>query len=376
MFKAYRVQLKPNKKQISLFKHYSNAARCASNWGIERQQKARDNKEKFITAISLGKEFRDLIYNNEGYSWIKDVPPTIYRQAFKDLNDAYQKFFKIKGFRYPKFKSKNIVHPTFFQRGDRIYFKDKYVVLTKIGKVRIKESNYVPDCRPYYNTRISFDGLNWWLSTSIKIVDCEDNQKIKTEPLGIDLGIKTYVTLSNGEKFENINKFNLKIKKLNFKISKIRRYIDKAKNKGQNNSNNIIKLKKELIKLYKRITNIRYNYIFQIINYIIKKNPEYIVIEDLDLIDLRKRSNKNLRKMFREASFYKFKTHLEYKCKINGIPLYKADKFYPSSKMCSNCGHKKNSLTLNDRIYICEKCGLKIDRDLNAAINLKNYIVE
>lgn len=374
MFKSYRVQLKPNNKQISKFIYFSNVARYAYNWGINKQKYNRDNGIKFSTPFTLGKEFNELIKNNPDYKWMENAPPNVYRQAFVDLNDAYQKFFKIKGYKYPKYKSKAKSLPAFFQRGDRISFKNKYVKLTLIGRVKIKETDYIPNVKTYYNCRISYDGINWWLSVSIKIDDNITNNLQKTRPLGIDLGLKNYITLSDGTIFENINKNNVQIKNLRFKINKLNHKLSKLykkQNPDLSNRTKILILK--IRKLYRRITNIRYNYIFQIINIIIKRNPEYIVIEDLNLRELINKSNKNLRKFFREASFYKFITHLEYKCKLRGIKLYKADRFYPSSKICSNCGHKKIDLKLSDRTYICSECGLKIDRDLNAAINLEKY---
>ena len=202
----------------------------------------------------------------------------------------------------------------------------------------------------------------------------------------MDLGIKDLATVSNIDKpFKNINKSN-KVKKLNKRLLRFQRQVsrkydklksEKAFKKGErlNKTNNIIKLEKKIKLLHKKISDIRLNHIHQTTNAIVKTKPSRVVVEDLNVKGLLK--NKHLSKAIAEQSFNKFMNALEYKCERYGIEFIKADRFYPSSKMCSCCSAIKKDLRLKDRTYLClnEKCNLVIDRDKNASINLANYKV-
>ena len=193
--------------------------------------------------------------------------------------------------------------------------------------------------------------------------------------IGIDLGIKSFAVCSDGTIYKNINKTHT-VKVLNKKLRRLQRYVSKKylKNKIGNRfikTTNIIKLEHKIKLIYRRIKNIRGNYIHQITACLMKTKPSIIVIEDLNVKGMLK--NKYLSKAIAEQCFYKFTNTLEYKCEWNNIKLVKADRFYPSSKKCSCCGSIKKGLKLKDRTYKCSSCGLVIDRDFNASINLANY---
>ena len=198
------------------------------------------------------------------------------------------------------------------------------------------------------------------------------------EGLGIDLGIKEFAVCSDGIKFKNINKTSI-IKKVEKKLKREQRKLSrkyeslKIRNKKEKGGNvtrqNIQKQVVKVQKLHQRLRNIRTDYINKIVSSIIKQKPSYITIEDLNVKGMMK--NKHLSKAIASQKFFEFKTKLMSKCKENNIELRVVDRFYPSSKTCSQCGEIKKGLKLLDRTYKCD-CGLTIDRDLNASINLKN----
>lgn len=219
--------------------------------------------------------------------------------------------------------------------------------------------------------------MNWWISVGIEVLEIEIRDE-QTEPIGIDLGVKDFAVFSNGTVYSNINKSRT-IKRATKTLKRLQRrashQYEKMKKKEGNiryeKSANLLKLEKKILKTYKRISNIRDNYIHQITIALVKTKPEYIVIEDLNVSGMMK--NRHLSKAVMNQKFYEFRRILTYKCSLYGIPLFIADHFYPSSKTCSRCGHIKKDLKLNERVYRCPKCGLEIDRDLNAAINLREY---
>ena len=199
----------------------------------------------------------------------------------------------------------------------------------------------------------------------------------KTEPIGIDLGIKTLATCSNGMTLQkaNIKKDKKKLKRLQRKASRhYRKMLDeckqtKTKFDDMQKSKNLLKLESEIRKTYRRINNKLTTNIHEFTTLLVKLNPKAIVIEDLNVRAMRK--NKYLSEKINEAKFYEFRRQLEYKCQWNNVNLIVADRFYPSSKLCSCCRNKKEKLSLSERTYICEKCGCVIDRDYNASLNLK-----
>ena len=196
------------------------------------------------------------------------------------------------------------------------------------------------------------------------------NNSNKTEPVGIDLGIKTLMVCSNGMNFKRV-----KMKKQNKKLKRFQRrasryYERMMKAKSSIKSKNLQKLETLILKQHQKISNIRINNIHQATTKLIKLNPSAIIIEDLNIKGMMK--NKHLSKTVADCAFYEIRRQLEYKCKWNNIKLIVADRWYPSSKICSCCGNKKTKLSLSERTYICECCGTVIDRDYNASLNLKN----
>ena len=372
----------PNNKQKTKLFQYADMARFAYNWALEQEQQNYKNGGKFLSDMDLRKEFTKMKQMQE-YTWLNDVSNNVAKQAIKDACNAYKRFFKGLA-KFPKFKSKKKSTPSFYQDNVRIQFSETHVKVEKftaskkknkqkLNWIRLAEQGRVPIGCKYSNPRIKFDGLNWWITVGIEYPDPVTIVS-ENEGVGIDLGIKDLAICSDGNKYKNINKSN-SIKNLEKKKRRLQRSISRSYEKNKKGkeyckTNNVIKKEKLLLKLYHRLTNIRQNYLHQTTSEIIKREPSFICIEDLNVSGMMK--NRHLAKAVQEQCFYEFRRQIEYKSTQNSIPVIIADRFFPSSKLCSRCGMIKKDLKLSDRIYKCE-CGNVIDRDYQAALNLKRY---
>ena len=383
MIKSIKVRLNPNNKQFTKLFQYAGCARFAYNWAISREEENHKQGNKFLSDMDLRKEFTQLKKLPE-YKWLNEVSNNVTKQAIKDACNAYKNFFKGQS-QFPKFKSRKHSTPSFYQDNVKIQFTDTHVKVEafsmskkqnkqKLNWIKLYEKRKIPtDCK-YLNPRFTYDGLYWYVSVSIEVDGDIENTPPLNEGIGIDLGIKDLAVCSDGNTYKNINK-NQKVKKLEKKKRRLQRSVSRKYNKNKKGENycktsNIIKKEKELLKTSKRLTNIRHNYLHQTTSEIIKRKPSFICIEDLNVSGMMK--NRHLSKAVQEQGLYEFRRQIEYKAKWNNIPLIIADRFFPSSKMCSCCGKIKKDLKLSDRIYKC-KCGNIINRDFQASLNLKIY---
>ena len=244
----------------------------------------------------------------------------------------------------------------------------------KLNWIKLYEKRKIPtDCK-YLNPRFTYDGLYWYVSVGVEVDDNTENIPQSNEGIGIDLGIKDLAVCSDGNTYKNINKTQ-RVKKLEKKKRRLQRSVSRRYNKNKKGENycktsNIIKREKELLKIIKHLTNIRQNYLHQTTSEIIKRKPSFICIEDLNVSGMIK--NRHLSEAIQQQGLYEFRRQIEYKARWNNIPVIIADRFFPSSKMCSCCGNIKKDLKLSDRIYKCE-CGNIINRDFQASLNLKIY---
>lgn len=383
MIKTLKVMLIPNNKQKSKLFQSAGVARFAYNWALGREQENYKNGGDFLSDYDLRKEFTKL-KSTEEYKWLNAYSNNITKQAIKDACLAYRRFFKGQS-AFPKFKSRRKSKPSFYVDTDKIQFTDKTVKLEKItlsrkknkqrlNWIRLSERNKIPANGKYINPRITFDGINWWISVGIEYAD---NIEMPTNKgIGIDLGIKDLAICSDIDKpYKNINKTQ-KIRKLKKKKRRLqrqisRKYLINKKGDSYCKTSNIIKAEKRLLKLNHRLTDIRHNYLHQVTTEIINRKPKFIVLEDLNVKVMMK--NKHLSEAVAEQCFYEFYRQIEYKSSWNNIKFIIADRFYASSKICSCCGAVKKDLKLSDRIYKCDNCNTVIDRDKNASINLYNY---
>ncbi len=387
MIKAIKVRLYPTKIQEELMFKSAGIARFSYNWGLAFLNKYYEENKKILSIGELRKEFTK-IRNDEEFSWLKEVSSEIPQQALKDLGESFKKFFR-KESSFPRFKKKGKCEVSFFHLNNKFIVKDKYIKLEKIGYVKMKDEgrlpigNYKRDKIKVLNPRIKFNGRFWYLSLALEVEDKTDTD-LTTESIGVDSGIKDLAIVSNIDKpFKNINK-SKEVKRLNKKLKRLQKQVSRKydmlksgntfkKGEKLSKTQNIIKFEKQIKIVHKKIADIRLNHIHQTTNAIVKTKPCRVVVEDLNVKGMMK--NKHLSKAISEQCFNKFIAILEYKCKWNGIEFVKADRFYPSSKLCSCCGTIKKDLRLKDRTYICinQKCNLVIDRDKNASINLANY---
>ena len=382
MIKTIRVMLLPNNKQKTKLFQYANTARFAYNWALAREQENYKNGGKFISDCDLRKEFTQLKKTSE-YSWINDISNNVTKQAIKDACEAYKSFFK--GYKkFPRFKSKKHSVPKFYQDNVKIQFTDTHVKVEgfaiskkknkqKLNWIRLAEKGRIPtENTKYTNPRIKYDGFNWWITVGI---ECEDSISLPSnDGIGIDLGVKDLAICSDKAKYQNINKTK-KITKLEKRKRILQRSISRKYERNKKGgsyckTSNIIRSEKELLKINHRLTNIRQNYLHQTTSKIIKRKPSFICIEDLNVKVMME--NKHLSKLVQQQCFGEFRRQIEYKAIWNNISIIIADRFFPSSKLCSCCGNIKKDLKLSDRIYKCG-CGNVIDRDYQAALNLKRY---
>lgn len=381
MIRTVKIMLIPNNKQKTRLFQYANTARFIYNWTLAKEQENYKNGGKFISDRDLRKEVTKLKKTDE-YAWLNNVSNNVTKQAIKDACNAYKRFFKGHS-KFPKFKSRKYSMPSFYQDNVAIRFTDTHVKIEKLSSsqkknkqklnwVRLAEHGRIPANSKYMNPRIKYDGINWWITVGVEYENTIKDSS--NDGVGIDLGIKDLAICSDGNKYQNINKTQ-KVKNLEKRKCRLQRSISRKyeKNKEVNRyckTSNIIKSEKELLKLNHKLTNIRHNYLHQTTSEIIKREPSFICVEDLNIKSMMK--NRHLSKAVQQQGFYEFRRQIEYKAKWNNISIIIADRFFPSSKLCSCCGNIKKDLKLSDRIYKCE-CGNVIDRDYQAALNLKRY---
>lgn len=351
--KAHRIQLVPTKAQKILMTKSCGVARHSYNWALENWQKLYQQGEKpgAYSMIKLQNSIKQ-----EEYSFYLDVTKCAPQYAIHNLEKAYKKMWK-EGTKYPKFKKKG-VRESYVAVDNNKNFKqkDNKIWLPRIGWVKCYENlRYTGNV---VNVTIKCIADKWFAVVNVitnEFFNVSENQTI----VGIDLGIKELATLSDGMIFNNPKAYKGSLKQL----KRLQRSVSRKKT----GSNNRLKAKNKLAKKYYKIGCIRNNALHQATSFI-SKNYSTIVIEDLNVKGMLK--NHHLSQSISDAGFGEFRRQLTYKCQWYGAELIVADRYFPSSKTCSNCGSIKDTLKLNDRIYKCENCGISIDRDLNASKNL------
>jgi len=374
-----KIRLKPTKQQEELFRNSAGAARFVYNMMLAAENEAYQNGEGFIHWMTFRKRLTEL--KKGELSWLKKVGSNVAKMACMDCQKAFDRFFAHQS-GYPRFKSRNKTPLSFYVNYETFKRTCNGFRGEKLGNVRTSEA--LPKADKYMNPRISHDGKYWYVSFAYEVPDC-DRESTSDSVIGIDLGIKDLAILSDGTIYPNINN-SKEVRRLK---KKLRRAERSASRKIENNiesydknrkphwkrplreCKNHAKAKKKIKLLYRRLKNIRDNYIHQITAELVKATPKAIAIEDLAVKNMMK--NRYLARPIAEQKWYEFRRILAYKCSMNNIELRIVNRFYPSSKTCSGCGHIKKDLKLKDRTYVCPECGLEIDRDLNAAINLSRY---
>lgn len=367
ILRAFKVQLDVNNKQQTLLLQHIGCARWAYNWALAKKKESFDKKEKIPNAIELHRELNKL--KQTDFPWFYESSKSGPQNALRDCDKAFQNFFtrckkKVKGKKgFPKFKSKKNEKQSFRLDG-AISVESDCIKLPRIGKLKLTEEDYIPiDCK-ILSATVSKRAGKWFVSVQVETPDIEHSDA-KNEVVGIDLGIKNLATCSDGSTYENPKALKSNLKRLKRK--------QKQLSKKKKGSKNYGKAKQKLAKLHYHISNIRKDCLHKVTSKIIQK-ANVIVLEDLKVSNMMK--NHCLAQVISDVGLHEFRRQIEYKAKWNGRKVVFADTFFASSKTCSCCGWKNSDLKLTDRIFKCKICDMKIDRDYNASLNLKQIYRE
>jgi len=378
--RTYKIEINPTLEQVSKIHQTIGICRFIYNFYIAHNKEIYKKEGTFVSGMDFSKWLNnEYIPKNQDKIWIKSVSSKAVKQAIMNGDVAFRNFFKSRrGF--PKFKKKNNQNvKAYFPKNNKTGWaiQRHRVKIPTIGWMRLKEFGYIPVNSIIKSGTVSRKADKYYVSILV-----EENEPEILKPtnkgMGIDLGIKEFAVCSDRKVFKNINKTST-VKKIEKKLKKEQRKLSrkyeslKRKNKnikrGEVTRQNIQKQITKVQKIHQRLTNIRTDYINKTVSSIVKQKPSYITIEDLNVSGMMK--NKHLSKAVSSQKFFEFKIKLTFKCRQNNIELRIVDRFYPSSKTCSQCGKINKNLKLKDRAYNCD-CGLSIDRDLNASFNLQN----
>lgn len=360
VLKAYKTELDPNNKQRTFFRRCAGTSRFIFNWALADRQTRYKAGEK-TSQYEQRRRFNSI--KDEQCPWVREVPYAVTESAFANCDAAFQHFFRrVKSGDkpgYPKFKRRG--RSESFQLKSTKVESDR-VRLTHIGWVRLKERDYIPTDAQRYGTyaTVSERAGRWYISVLVEeeIGEPDNDSELV---IGLDFGIKYLAVCSNGKAFENPRA----LYKADRKLKRLQRELSRRKRGGQNWK----KTKRKIARQYAKITNIRKHALHQVSHYVTATvQPKAVVLEDLNVSGMLK--NHHLARAISDVGMSELRRQIEYKGAWYGVEVVVADRWYPSSKTCSNCGSVKPLLTLSERLYVCDDCGLIVDRDLNAAKNL------
>ena len=384
MLKSYKTEINPTQQQIQKINQSIGICRFLYNSYIAKNKelyelyKTDKSEKSFMSANDFDKYINHEIKTQADFKWIDNCGAKSRKKSICNAETAFKNFFKGKS-DFPKFKKKNKQKvKLYFPKNNKTDWKIERhrINIPTLKWVRLKEFGYIPSNADIISGYVSKQADRYYVSVTIEI----ENTKVikeKSEPIGIDLGLKDFAICSNGLTKKNINKTS-KVKKLEKKLKREQRKLSRkyeslkkrSKNKkGEATRQNISKQVIKVQRLHRNLRDIRTDYINKTVSEIVEQNPSSITIEDLNVKGMMK--NKHLSKAVAQQKFYEFRVKLENKCKQNGIELRVVDRWYPSSKLCHECGTIKKDLKLSDREYVCE-CGYHSDRDYNASLNLRD----
>lgn len=364
--RAFKTELDLNNVQKTACARHAGAARFAYNWGLARKIEAYQNGEKVPTAIDLHRQLN--VVKKSELAWMYEVSKCAPQEALRNLDQAYANFFRrVKEKKagkkiqagFPKFKSKKNGVGSFRLTG-AIHIFDHAIQLPRLGRLRLKERGYLPvEGAHLLSATVRERAGRWFVSVQVEM-DQPEPPKTAKPVAGVDLGILALATVSDGTGFENPRALKSGLRK----IKRLQRVVSRR----QKGSANRQKAVKQLAKSHLRVANIRKNALHQATS-LLTKTKSAVVLEDLNVSGMMK--NHHLAQAIADVGFYEFRRQMVYKGQWYGCQIFLAPQFYPSTKRCSRSGHIKEEMDLSDRVYTCDHCGLTIDRDLNAAINLE-----
>ena len=378
MLKSFKTEINPTVEQKIKIRKTIGTCRFIYNFYLAHNKKLHEDGEKFMSSskfrIWLNNEY---LPQHPEHLWIKEAYSKAVTQSVNNGQTAFTRFFNHES-AFPNFKKKgkSDVKMYFVKNNPKDCYCERHrIKIPSLGWVRIKEKGYIPTTKDGYEIKsgsVSIKAGRYYVSA---LVEVSDNKAVDHfgEGIGIDLGLKDFAIVSNGKRYQNINK-SARLKKLERQLIREQRCLSRKYEKlkeGESTQKNIQKQKLKVQRLHHKIDNIRTDYINKSIAEIVKTKPSYITIEDLNVSGMMK--NRHLSKAVASQKFYEFRTKLKAKCDENGIELRVVDRWYPSSKICHCCGAIKKDLKLSDRIYRCD-CGYIEDRDFNAALNLRDAL--
>ncbi|MBR4546087.1 MAG: transposase [Oscillibacter sp.] len=380
LLKSLKTEIKPTPEQRLTLLKAIGTCRFVYNLFLSEADKRYRNGQRYMSAYDFSVWLNhEYLSENSDKLWIKETNAKAVKQAIINANSAYQRFFKGLA-AHPNFKKKGVNEPSYYfvRNGAKqpIVCERHKIKVPGLGWVALKEYGYFPtEANVIHSGSISLHAGRFFCSVLVEIPDPE-SVKPKTKGIGVDLGIKSFAVVSDGREFPNINhtrkvrKLEKKLKREQRRLSRKRESQKKNSKKGNDSSKRYQNQRLKVQKLYYRLDCIRKDYLRQTVAALVKAKPEFIAVEDLNVSGMMK--NRHLSKAVAQQNFYGFRDFLTWKCKLHGIPLRIVDRWCPSSKTCHFCGTLKADLKLSERSYVCEYCGKLIDRDLNAALNIRD----
>ena len=368
--RGYKTEVDLNNEQRTACLKHAGASRFAYNWGLTRSKEVYRATGSRPTAIELHRELNQL--KQSDFPWMYEVSKCAMQEALRDLDKAYKHFFRRVALKkqgkwrgklgFPKLKKRSKANGSFRLTGSIHVYPDA-VQLPRLGRIRLHEHDFMPMDAKVLSATVSEQAGRWFVSIQV-----EEEQKkpvpTATTAIGVDLGIKTLATLSDGVTFANPRALKHAQKKL--------KRLERQKSRRKKGSKNRAKTRQQIARLHARLANIRKDASHKLTTSLCK-NHALVAIEDLHVAGMLK--NHCLAQAVSDSNFGEIRRQLEYKSAYHGTHLVLVDRFYPSSKTCSSCGYIKPELSLSERSYVCEDCGMVLDRDLNAAINLRMVAV-
>ena len=377
--KAYKVGLKLTSEQIQIIERTMGVCRYVYNlFIVTNLDNYRNGTHKYMSGYDFSKWLNNDYRNaNADKSWIWEVSSKAVKKAIMNADKAYRNFMKgRKGF--PNFKKRNGLPVGMYlprNSPNDLSVERHRAKIPTLGWVRIKECGYVPRKAKAISVTIRKRAGRYFASFVFE-TNAVPVSSTKTAGIGIDLGVKSFAVISDGRNYPNINKTE-QVKKARRRLKREqRKFSRKSKQRKEGAASkkckrsNLDKQRLKVQRAYMKLSNKRHDYINKTVHEIVITRPEFITIEDLNVSGMLK--NRHLSKAIASCEFWYFRALLERKCLEYGIELRIADRFYASSKTCSRCGHEKKDLKLKNRVYECTECGLVIDRDYNAALNLRS----
>ena len=377
MLKSFKTEINPTEEQKIKIHKTIGTCRYIYNFYLFHNKELYTLGKKFMSGKSFSVWLNnDYLPNHPEYSWIREVSSKSVKHSIEDACTAFSRFFHHQsGFPRYKKKGRSDVKMYFVRNNPKDCLCERHrIKIPTLGWVRLKEKGYIPTSKDGYIVKsgtISMKAGRYYVSALVEVTD-PVRDSCFSDGVGIDLGLKNFAILSNGTVYRNINK-TARIRKLEKQLRraqrKLSRKYENLKKGEPTQKANIRKQKIKVQKLHQRLENIRTDHINKTISEIAKTKPSHITVEDLNVSGMMK--NRHLSKAVASQKFYEFRIKLKKKCEEFGIELRIVSRWYPSSKTCHCCGHIKKDLKLSDRVYRCV-CGYTEDRDLNAALNLRD----